>query len=631
MSQAGDKRDYPITPVPFTAVKVDDGFWTPRLEMNRTVTLPYDFRRCEETGRIDNFAKAGGLKSGPFEGRYYNDSDVYKVVEGAAYCLTLKPDAKLDRYLDELIAKFAAAQEPDGYLYTIRTIDPQNVQWQAGPARWSNLRYSHELYCLGHLYEAAVAHHQATGKRNLLDIALKSAELVAREFGPDRRIDPPGHQEIEIGLVKLYRLTGDERYLQLAKFFLDVRGRNHDRRPSYEEYAQDHLPVTQQDHPVGHAVRAVYMYCGMADVAALTGTPEYIRAIDRIWDNMVGKRLYITGGIGARHEGEAFGADYELPNQSAYCETCAAIANAMWNLRMFLLHGDGKYVDVLERTLYNGFLAGVALSGDLFFYVNPLASDGTHRRQPWFDCACCPTNVVRFMPSIPGYVYAQRDGDVYVNLFIGGQTRLTVSDQPVELTQQTRYPWDGAIRITVRPGRPLDFTLRVRIPGWTRGQPLSTDLYTYLDARTESISLKVNGSAAQLELERGYAVIRRAWHPGDTVELGLPMPVRRVLAHPRVQDCAGRVALERGPIVYCAEAVDNDGRVGDIVLPDSSALIPEWRADLLGGVTVLRARACRSTSPQTAVEFMAIPYYAWCHRDPGEMLVWLPRQADGQR
>lgn len=622
-----EPRDYPVQPVAFTAVRLSDAFWAPRLETNRTVTLPYDLRKCEETGRISNFAKAGKLMSGPFEGIYYNDSDVYKVVEGAAYTLALHPDPQLDRDLDDLIAKFAAAQEPDGYLYTIRTIDPQHVQKACGPQRWSSLRHSHELYCVGHMYEAAVAHHLATGKRNLLAVALKSADLIEREFGDGRRCDPPGHQEIEIGLAKLYRLTGEQRYLKLAQFFLEARGRNYDRRPSYEEYAQDHLPVTEQDHPVGHAVRAAYMYCGMADVAALTGDETYVRAIDRIWQNMVGRRLYVTGGIGARHGGEAFGADFELPNASAYCETCAAIANALWNHRMFLLHGEGQYVDVLERTLYNGFLAGVSLGGDEFFYVNPLASDGQPRRQPWFDCSCCPTNVVRFMPSIPGYVYAQRGDDVYVNLFIGGQADLQVGGQTVTLAQETRYPWDGSVKVRVDPAEAAEFTLRLRIPGWATGRPLPSDLYTYLDPNAESPLILVNGDAARLDVDQGYARLRRRWQPGDVVELGLPMPVRRVLADERVGDDRGRVALERGPLVYCVEAVDNGGRVNDLVLPDAARLDARPEAGLLGGVTVLTGKAERVTADGNVAptDIRAVPYYAWCHRGAGQMAVWLAR------
>jgi len=624
---AADVRDYPITPVPFTAVHFADAFWTPRLEANRKVTVPYDFKKCEETGRIDNFLKAAHQKPGAYEGYAFNDSDVFKVVEGAAYSLALKPDPALDKYLDELIAKFAAAQEPDGYLYAARTTDPNNVQDMSGKTRYSHVAMSHELYNVGHMYEAAVAHYLATGKRNFLDVALKSADHVDREFGPGRRVDPPGHEEIEMGLVKLYRVTGEERYLKLAKFLLDCRGRNLDQREGYGDYSQDHIPVTEQTNAVGHSVRAAYLYCGMADVAALTGDETYIRAIDRIWENMASKRLYLTGGIGARHGGEAFGDDYELPSKEAYAETCAAIANAMWNQRMFLLHGDAKYIDVLERVLYNGYLSGVSLGGDRFFYVNPLASDGKPQRQEWFGCACCPTNVVRFMPSLPGYVYAQHADAVYVNLFVAGTGKVPASGQVVELKQETRYPWEGDVKITVSPEKPADLTLYVRIPGWVRGQPVPGDLYTTLNGKPEAYTLKVNGTALTPELEKGYAKIKRTWQPGDTIELSLPLSVRRVVANPQAKDCTGRVAFERGPIVFCAEAVDNGGHVADLVVADDAALTAKFESEFLNGVVTLRGPGQRVDADGAVqpAEFVAVPYYAWCHRDRGEMQVWMPR------
>ena len=418
---------YQYTPIPFTHVTINDAFWSPRIETNRTVTIGYDFQKSEETGRLTNFDKAAGRLAGDHEGIFFNDSDVFKIIEGAAYSLSLHPDPALDHYLDALIERIAAAQEADGYLYTARTIAERNGTPEKlkadreGLTRWSHLRVNHELYNVGHLYEAAVAHYLATGKRALLDVALRNAELIDATFGPDKRRDVPGHQEIEMGLVKLYRITGEERYLRLAKFFLDERGHYNNGRQRYGNYGdvaytQDHLPVTEQDEALGHAVRAVYMYSGMADVAALTGEQAYIDAIGRIWDNVVGKKLYLTGGIGARHHGEAFGANYELPNATAYNETCAAIANVFWNQRMFQLHGDAQYIDVLERSLYNGFLPSVAFSGDRFFYVNPLAFDGqmsfnrddSHVRLGWFNCSCCPTNVVRVFPSLGGYLYAQR-------------------------------------------------------------------------------------------------------------------------------------------------------------------------------------------------------------------------------
>ena len=618
--------DYPITPAPFTAVCFTDRFWLPRLETNRQVTIPYDFEKCEETGRIDNFAKAAGLMEGPHEGIFYNDSDVFKVVEGAAYSLSLHPDPELEGYLDDLIKKIAGAQENDGYLYTARTIDPEAVDSeQEGPERWSNLRVSHELYNVGHLYEAAVAYHQATGKRTLLDVALRNAELIDSVFGPDKTRDVPGHQEIEIGLVKLYRTTGERRYLELAKFFLDQRGQpdrgNLQTNFDLPGYMQDHRPVTEQREAVGHAVRAAYMYSGMADVAALTGDEAYIAALDTLWQNVVSRRMYVTGGIGSRHHGEAFGEDFELPNAKAYAETCAAIANAMWNHRMFLLHGDGKYLDVLERTLYNGFLSGVSLQGNTFFYANPLSSDGAWAfnvrvgavRSPWFDCSCCPTNVVRLLPSLPGYTYAHQDDRLFVNLYIGGNATIPLARE-VKLTQETSYPWSGAVKLTIDPSEPTEFALHLRIPGWARNEPVPSDLYRYLDRPDAPVTLRVNGEPVAVELNQGFAVVRRNWRSGDTVELDLPLPVRRVMSHENIEDNRGRVAVERGPLVYCAEGIDNGGAALDLTLPDDAPLVVERDEGLLGGMTKIRSDGVT-----------LIPYYAWSHRGAGEMNVWLAR------
>lgn len=637
------KVEYQINPVLFSQVKIDDPFWSPRLETNRTVTIPYDFKKCEETGRIDNFAKAAGLMAGEHEGIFYNDSDVYKVIEGAAYSLTLHPDPELDRYLDDLIAKIAGAQEEDGYLYTARTINPKRVSAEReGLTRWSNLRINHELYNVGHLYEAAVAHYQATGKRSLLDVALKNADLIVSVFGPAKKRDVPGHQEIELGLVKLYRVTGEANYLRLAKFFLDERGHAHGRElyanHGHRGYMQDHQPVVEQREAVGHAVRAGYMYCGMADVATLTNDAAYVQALDAIWEDVVSKKLYLTGGIGALHRGEAFGEAYELPNETAYAETCAAIANVMWNYRMFLLHKEARYLDVLERTLYNGFLAGVAFSGDLFFYTNPLASDGKFKfnrkeaasRRPWFDCSCCPTNIARFIPALPGYIYAYQADRLYLNLFIGSQATLEMAGQTVRVTQETGYPWEGWVRLNLEPEQPAELTLQLRIPGWAQNQPAPGDLYRYLDEPVQApakIGLKINGQAVPLHIERGFAQIRREWRAGDEVELTLPMPIRRVASQARVEANLGRVALERGPLVYCVEGIDNGGQVSNLLLPDSAELRAEHRPDLLNGVTVIRGQALgMSGQAQHPQGFLAIPYYAWSHRGEGEMAVWLLRE-----
>lgn len=629
------KKDYPIRPVPFTDVKFTDNFWAPRLETNRVVTVPYDFKKCEETGRIDNFAKAGGLMEGEFEGIRYNDSDVFKIIEGAAYSLSLLPDPNLEKYLDELIEKIDSAQEDDGYLYTTRTIDPDNPARYAGKTRWSFLNHSHELYNVGHMYEAAVAFYQATGKRSLLDVAIKNANLIDSVFGPGKIYDPPGHQEIEIGLVKLYRVTGEERYLKLAKFFLDQRGKGQHRDLYTElfaaEYTQDHKPVVDQKEAVGHAVRAVYMYSAMADIAAMTGDKKYLKAIDKIWDNVVTKKIYITGGVGARSHGEAFGDNYELPNRTAYNETCAAIANMMWNFRLFLLHGHAKYMDVLERTLYNGFLSGVGLSGDEFFYPNPLESLGNNKRSPWFNCSCCPANVVRFLPSLPGYVYAQRNSDIYVNLFMSCMASIDCKGSTVKLTQETNYPWDGLVKIKVDLDNKTEFALNVRVPGWARNQPVPGDLYEYFNKSDKEVKLKVNGKNVPVVHKSGYAIIKRTWKKDDVVELTLPMEIRKVKAHEKVKEDKGKLSLERGPIVYCAEWIDNKNHVLNLMLKKESELSTEFRDDLLNGMNVLRGGAFAyyrkndgKSIKKIEHDFLAIPYYAWAHRGQGEMTVWLP-------
>lgn len=626
---ATEVRDYPIRPVPFTAVRVEDAFWSPRLETNRVTTVWYDFKKCEETGRIDNFAKAGKLMPGEFRGTPFDDSDVFKVIEGASYTLALHPDPKLDRYLDELIVKIAAAQEPDGYLYTARTIDPKCRIDFFGPTRWSKLEGSHELYNLGHLYEAAVAHFQATGKRSLLNVALKSAEFICKTFGPapEQLKEPPGHEEIEIGLVKLFRATGQRKYLEQAKFFIDIRGRaeTHKLRGPYQ---QDHKPIVEQAEAVGHSVRAGYLYCGVADVAALTGEGTYIQAIDRLWDNVVSKKIHLTGGIGASPDGEAFGANYDLPNATAYLETCAAIANALWNERMFLLHGDAKYADVLERTIYNGFLSGVAITGDRFFYPNPLESDGKQKfnmgsceRAPWFGCSCCPVNDVRFIPEIAGFIYATRSAELFVNLFIGSAATIDLNGVSVQVRQTTDYPWDGRMTLALNPSTPTAFTLNIRIPGWARNQPLPSDLYRYDDGLHPKLNLSVNGKREKLNIQNGFARLTRTWKSADSVTLLLEMPVRRVLANPAVKADQGRVALERGPLVYCAEGADNAGHVLDRLLARKLSLTTQRRSDLLSGIVTVTA-----SSKEPSYALTCVPYYAWGNRGPNEMRVWFPMQ-----
>lgn len=632
-------NDYPVRPVPFTAVHFTDEFWAPRIEINRTVTIPFAFQKDEETGRVYNFERAaaalrGDLKDKKPPGYPFDDTDVYKVIEAASYTLSVHPDPKLDAYVDNLIAKIGAAQEKDGYLYTTRTIDPEHPHRWAGTKRWELEKVdSHELYNLGHLYEAAVAHYQATGKRSLLDIALKTADLLDRTFGPGKESIWPGHQITEMGLAKLYRVTGDERYLKLAKFMLDVRAPDAPKASNHRpEYNQSHKRVIDQTEAVGHAVRATYMYSGMADVAALTGDGSYRNAIDRIWENVVTKKLYVTGGIGATGAGEAFGRDYELPNMIAYNETCAAVGNDFWNHRLYLLHADAKYIDVMERTLYNGLISGVSLDGRLFFYPNPLESNGQHQRSPWFGVACCPANITRFIASMPGYVYAQREDSLYVNLFVGSTADIRMDNgRTVKLVQETRYPWDGAVKMTVRPDKNSKFTINVRIPGWARNEAVPSDLYRFVDKVDEPVVLKVNGKSVPIKLDRGYVSLNRDWKRGDVIELMLPMPLRRVVTNEAVTADRGRVALQRGPIVYCAEWPDNPGGfVRNLVLPDSAKLTAEFKPDLLNGVTVIKSKAIslaydeRGKVIKNDQDFTAIPYYSWANRGRGQMIVWIP-------
>lgn len=640
-TKANQAPDYPIKPVNFWEVKVTDDFWAPRLEINRLVTVPYLFRMNEETGRVDNFRIAAGLKKGKHTGKRYNDSDVFKAIEAAAYTLKTNPEAELKKKIDELASIIARAQEPDGYLYTARTIDPKNPAPGAGPERWSNLRVSHELYNLGHLYEAAVAYYQATGEKNLLEVALKSADLLVRTFGPGKRRGFPGHQEVEIGLIKLYRVTGKEDYLKLAKFFLDERGHYHGGEvypktsPFYiynsEEYLQNHRPVLEQTEAVGHAVRATYMYMAMTDVAALMGLPEYASASRKLWENVVGRKMYLTGGIGSTGEYEAFGADYELPNLTAYAETCAAVGNAFWNQRLFQLEGDGRYVDVLERIIYNGLLSGVGFTGDKFFYQNPLASKGNYERSSWFEVACCPANVARFLATFPGYIYAYSDNEVFVNLYVGSTANFEYKGARLEIIQETKYPWLGSVKLGINPSRVREFTLCLRIPGWTQGKPVPSDLYRYLESGQGQVMVKLNRKDIPVKIDRGYMKIKRKWRRGDVVEIIFPMEIKRVIAHEKVVEDQGRVAVERGPVVFCAEGIDNGGTAMNLALPDSSKLQQWFRNDLMGGVGVITGSGLVVDEKGKEIRkqnLFLIPYYAWANRGAWEMAVWLLRKKD---
>ena len=610
----------PIQEVSFTQVHLNDGFWSPRIEINRTVSIPSAFHECEVNGRFDNFAIAAGLIKGEHRGDFsFDDTDPYKVIEGASYSLAVHYDAKLDHYLDSVINIIAQAQEPDGYLTTCVTNKCMRLSGWWGTRKWEKIN-SHELYNSGHLIESAVAHYRATGKKTFLNVAIKNADLVCKTFGPNEgQIHRPGgHPIIEMALCKLYKVTGNKKYLEGAKYFVDETGRCTDgHKPS--EYSQDHMPILQQEEIVGHAVRAGYLYSGVADVAALTGDKAYFKALERIWENMSSKKLFITGGIGSRPQGEGFGPNYELNNHTAYCETCAAIANVYWNYRMFLATGESKYIDVCELALYNNVLSGVSLSGDKFFYDNPLESNGEHERQKWFGCACCPGNITRFVASVPGYIYAQQGKDIFVNLYAQGKAKIG----NIELEQTTDYPWDGKIRIKMTKGSGK-FAIKLRIPSWLKTSPTNNDLYQYQD-KAKTYSVSVNGQALYPE-NRDYITLNRSWKKGDVIELNFPMDVRRIVANDNAEDDRGKVALERGPIVFCLEGADQaDHKVFNKYILDSAPVSAHFEQDLLNGVMVLEgsAKELQQDGEVKDVKFRAIPYSTWNNRGGEQMEVWI--------
>ncbi|MCJ7448413.1 MAG: glycoside hydrolase family 127 protein [Bacteroidales bacterium] len=631
-SRSISSGDYPIQPVPFTSVKLTDNFWAPHIKKNADITIPIAFSYCESTGRIKNFEIAGGLDTGRFRTIYpFDDSDVFKIIEGASYSLQTFPDIELDTYLDTLIYKIGLAQEDDGYLYTNRTI--AEMHGGAGLHEWASKNrweldsiLSHELYNLGHLYEAAVAHFQATGKRTLLDIALKSADLVNKDFGWDRVKVYPGHQVIEMGLVKLYRITGEKKYLDLARFFLDVRG------PKGDAYNQAHKKVVDQTEAVGHSVRATYMYSGMADIAAIEKDKAYLNAITRIWEDIVYGKIYITGGIGATGGNEGFADPFVLPNMSAYCETCASIGDIFTNHRLFLLHGETKYIDILEKTLYNSMLSGVSLSADRFFYPNPLESNGQHERSAWFGCACCPSNIARFVPAIPGYVYAVADDELYVNLFISNNAEINVGKNKVTISQKANFPWDGKVEILVDPETSGKFSMKIRIPGWAVNEAIPGGLYRFDDQNSEAYKIMLNGESIKTEIENGYAEIERQWKKGDKIELDFPMPVRKVVADERIKEDIGKIAIQRGPLIYCAEWPDNNtGNVLNFVLNREAPLMAEFVPSLLGGTQIIKTSGFQTQKtldgkidllPEEPI--MLIPYALWNNRGPGQMMIWFP-------
>jgi DUF1680 family protein len=625
-----------IAPVPLKNVKTTQGFWHDRVETAKSVTVPHALQQCEESGRIDNFAVAGGLKKGKFEGVRFNDSDVFKVVEGAAYVLQNQYDPKLDHYLDSLITLFAAAQEPDGYLYTIRTINKDTTgsyDWIAGPYRYGFENGSHELYNVGHLYEAAVAHYEATGKKTLLDVATKNADHLVKTFGPNpgQLVVVPGHEEIEIALIRLYRTTGKKEYLNLSKFFIDMRGRS-DKRALYLDehklgpaYFQDQVPFVKQKEAVGHAVRAQYLYTAVADMLTIEDEPAHSEAIHAIWNDATEKKQYVTGGVGAREDGEAFDKAYVLPNDNAYAETCAAIANMLWNHKMYLYTGESKYMDVFERVLYNGFLGGMSVKGDKFFYVNPMASNGVNdfnkgsgaERQPWFGTACCPTNVSRFLPSMPAYIYAVKDNELLVNLFADSEANLVVNKMPVKLSQQTNYPWDGSIKMSVEPEKAGNFAISIRIPGWATGEAIPGNLYSYVNKEAKPISVMINGKSTPATIEKGYIKLSRNWKKGDQIALTLDMPVRKIVSNEKITANNNKIAIERGPVLYCAEGHDNNGKALSIPVAENQSFTPQFQQNLLGGLNVLKSETGNVT---------LIPYYAWANRGPNEMVIWFNKQ-----
>ena len=634
---------YPIDAVPFTSVKVSpESFWGQRLEASRTVTIPLAFSKCEESGRYTNFVNAAehlrdNSKVFDVGGLPFDDTDPYKTIEGASYILQAFPDKKLEAYIDSVLDIIATAQEPDGYLYTARTRNPEHPHSWSKATRWSGEEIdSHELYNLGHMVEGAIAHFQATGSRKFLDIAIRYADCVCREVGPNpgQACVVPGHQIAEMALAKLYLVTGDKKYLDEAKFFLDYRAKT----TIVRDYSQAHKPVIEQDEAVGHAVRATYMYAGMADVAALTGDTSYVNAIDRIWDNIVSKKYYITGGIGATNRGEAFGKNYELPNATAYCETCAAIGNVYVNHRLFLLHGESKYYDVLERTLYNGLLSGVSLQGDGFFYPNPLESTGGYERQPWFGCACCPSNICRFIPSLPGYVYAVKDRNVYVNLFLPNKGEVMLDGKKVMLSQTTEYPWNGDVQLRIDRNQAGRFALKLRIPGWVRGEVVPSDLYKYVDGKKLGYTCYVNGEKLEVSLAAdGYLTIERRWKKGDVVSLHLDMEPRVVRAHENVEADRDMIAVERGPIVYCAEHPDNNFDIMASIM-NQKPKFATGSTEIAGTKVVTVSTDVQTFSfdsdgkVKTADQTLTlIPYYAWCHRGGGNMRVWLPQNLKGLR
>lgn len=619
-----DFPDYPIGNVDIRNVKLTDDFWLPKIKLVQNTTVDYAFRKCEEEGRVENFLIAGGKKEGKFKGKMpFDDTDIYKIIEGASYSLVSQPNPVLEKYIDSLINIIGIGQEPDGYLTTWFTIDRDNppAAWvKPSKVRWGSEDASHELYNSGHMFEAAAAHYWATGKRNFLDIAIKNADLLVNNFAPNKLKTPPGHQIVETGLIKLYHITQNKKYLELAKMYLESRGDSTTHK-LYGEYSQDHIPVLQQEEAVGHSVRALYMYAGMTDIAAIYKDQKYLNAINKIWENATDKKMYITGGMGSKHGAEAFGENYELPNLTGYNETCAAIGNIYWNHRLFLLTGNSKYFDIIERTLYNGMISGISLDGKNFFYPNPTESDGEYKfnmgsctRSPWFDCSCCPTNIIRFIPSIPGLIYGVNNDSLYINLFIGNKADVKIDNEKVKVEQITNYPWNGKIKINIEVENPKEFTLKIRIPGWAINKPVPGNLYKYVNHNNNKIKLLVNGKEENLNLVNGYAVVSKVWSKRENVELNIPMEIKKVEANENVKDDSGKVAIEFGPIVYCAEEADNK-IISNITIDDATKLNANH-------AVILDQPIVEINGENENFNFSLIPYYIWSNRGVNKMKVW---------
>jgi len=618
-------------PISFADVQITDAFWKPRMDKVASVTLRACIDYTEiKTPRIRNFEIASGRKKGKFEGIFYDDSDVYKALEAIAYSIKDHADSGLEKKADEWIDKIEAAQLPDGYLNTYFTLTGLDK-------RWTDMSM-HEDYNGGHLMEAAVAYYEATGKRKLLDVAIRFANHFDSLFGPGKRHWVTGHEELELALVKLYKTTRNKKYLDLASWLLEERGHGFGHGYTWTDwkdtaYAQDKTPVRDSKEITGHAVRAMYLYTGAADVASLTQDIGYLNAMKSVWEDVVGRNMYITGGIGSSGSNEGFSKDFDLPNEQAYCETCASVGMVLWNQRMNTLTGESKYADILEKALYNGALDGLSLSGDRFFYGNPLASEGRNKRSEWFGTACCPANIARLVASLGNYIYAKSDKGIWVNLFIASKTRALVAASEIGIEQETGYPWEGAVRIKVSPARKTRMAMHIRIPCWAQGMPSPGNLYHFVNTHPTGFTLKVNDKTVPFRMEKGYAVIEREWKKGDLLLLDFPMDVRQVLADESVNADIDRVALQRGPLVYCVEGADNNGRAWNILMPDNASFICSFEKDLLNGVVSVRTQVPVLTISPDGLSvssanqsILAIPYYAWCNRSPGPMQVWLPRK-----